>query len=227
MLNNREMEIIEQRLNYTFQNKSLIQLAFVHSSVAHMEKTESNERLEFLGDSVLNLIITKFLFGESAQNEGELSKIRAHLVSSESLSRCIDEMSLIDYLRVNTFNASESENVKCDLFEAILGAMFLDSNFLTCEKFVFDVLNLEKLDLKKLFDDNTDYKSKLQEFLQRSKGNELKYEELSVKGPAHKPEFEIGAFVNGELIAKAKGPSRRKTENLVAKLTLDKLNGKE
>ena len=121
MLNEKQIVQIQQIINYEFKNKELLKTAFTHSSFAYTHNLKSNERLEFLGDSVLNICTTKFLFDNFDFDEGVSSKIRAYLVSSEYVCEYIKSKDLEKFLLCDNFNPANSTNVMGDLFEAIVG----------------------------------------------------------------------------------------------------------
>ena len=221
MLSKEQIEIIEQKLGYKWKNKEYLQTAFTHSSFAYSHNLTSNERLEFLGDSILNFCTTKYLFDNYDFAEGVCSKIRAYLVSSEYVSKYIFENQLEKYLLCDNFNPEKSTNVMGDLFESIVGAMFLDSNLEQCKKFVFESLKYSKKLIDSILNITRDYKTELQEYLQKTTGNTLEYVVISKTGPAHNPEFKIAAVVNGKKLATATGSSKKEAENLVAKQALE------
>ncbi len=221
MLSKEQIEAIEQKLGYKWKNKEYLQTAFTHSSFAYSHNLISNERFEFLGDSILNFCTTKFLFDNFNFAEGVCSKIRAYLVSSEYVSKYIFDAGLEKNLLCDNFNPEKSTNVMGDLFEAIVGAMFLDSDLEQCKKFVYASLKYSKELVDSVLKLTRDYKSELQEFLQQTTGNTLEYVVISKKGPAHKPEFEIAAMINGKKYATAFGSSKKEAENLAAEKTLE------
>lgn len=158
-----DLKVAEEIIGYSFTDKVLLQTAFTHSS--NIVKKENYERLEFLGDSILDFVVGARLFKVFSENsEGELTKKRAYIVSAEVLSEIIDELKLIDFLTTapgkSREKVLESKNVKCDLFEAIIGAIALDNNLdlVDAEKFIWR--NLEKyIDYNPI-----DYKSKTIEY---------------------------------------------------------------
>ena len=221
MLSKEQIESIQNKLGYKWKNIDYLQTAFTHSSFAYSHNLTSNERLEFLGDSILNFCTTKYLFDNFDFAEGVCSKIRAYLVSSEYVSKYIYDSELEKYLLCDNFNPEKSTNVMGDLFEAIVGAMFLDSDLEQCKKFVYASLKYSKKLIDSVLKLTRDYKSELQEFLQQATGNTLEYVVISKRGPAHKPEFEIASYINGKKYANAVGSSKKEAENLVAKKTLE------
>src|SRR5574344_358551 len=206
---------IELKLCYKFKDKSLIETAFTHSSFAYAQNKASNERLEFLGDSVLNFCTTKYLYENFNFNEGESSKIRAYLVSSENVSKFVAKNELEKSLLCDNFNPEKSTNVMGDLYESILGAIFLDSGINSCEKFVFFSLNFSKKLVESVHLLSHDYKTELQEKLQANGSKKLEYKLLEKKGPAHCPQFYMEVLIDGKIFGEAVGNSKKEAENIV------------
>lgn len=212
---------IERIIEYQFKDENLLKTAFTHSSYANMHGLGSNERLEFLGDSVLNFCTTKYLYQNFDFSEGDSSKIRAFVVSSENVSEYIKQNKLIHYLSCHNFNPNNSTNVMGDLYEAIIGAMFLDSNFETCEKFIQKSLKFSKQLFDTIHLQTKDYKTELQEFVQGQENMALEYILINKTGPAHLPEFTMAVEIDGKQYAKATAKSKKEAENLVAQKALE------
>ena len=219
-LNIKEIESI---IEYHFKDENLLKTAFTHSSYANTHSLQSNERLEFLGDSVLNFCTTKYLYQNFDFSEGDSSKIRAFVVSSENVSEYINKKNLISYLACHNFNPKNSINVMGDLYESIIGAMFLDSNFETCERFIRNSLNFSKELFSNIHLQTKDYKTELQEYVQAQENAKLEYVLLDKTGPAHLPEFTMAVVINGKQFASATAPSKKEAENIAAKMTLESL----
>ena len=203
------IKAIENIIEYKFKNENLLKTAFTHSSFANIHNLQSNERLEFLGDSVLNFCTTKYLYQNFEFTEGDSSKIRAFVVSSENVSEYIKNNKLIDYLSCHNFNPKNSTNVMGDLYEAIIGAMFLDSNFDTCEKFIEKSLKFSKELFSNIHLQTKDYKTELQEYVQAQENTKLEYVLIDKTGPAHLPEFTMAVVINGKQFASATAPSKK------------------
>ena len=140
-MSNFDAKIIEEKIGYCFENKSLLKLAFTHSSYANENKAASNEKLEFLGDSILNFCIAEYLFRKGGGSEGTLSVMRSKIVSEPPLAKCVDGLDIISHLICGVGeernNPHKSDAVKADLFEAVVGAVYLDSGDVSvCEKFI-------------------------------------------------------------------------------------------
>ena len=207
---------IEQKIGYVFKNKELIQTAFTHSSFAYSHAKTSNERLEFLGDSVLNFSTTLYLYHNFDFDEGTSSKIRAYLVSSDYVSQYITQNNLEKYLFCDSFNPTNSKNVMGDLFEAIVGAMMLDSGFETCKNFIYKSLKFSPELINSALTKTKDYKSELQEYCQ-ARGWTLEYVLTDKTGPAHLPNFVVQVKVNDTPLAIANGNNKKEAENTCAK----------
>lgn len=222
-----ESKEIEKRIGYRFRDKQLLITAFTHSSFANRHGTVSNERLEFLGDSILNFITTEFLYNNFNLNEGELSKIKAYLVSAENLHKAMKTFNVIDALQCTTFHPNVSVNVMSDLYEAILGAVYLDSDLKTCKNFVINSLKFSIQDIEETMLKRVDYKTKLQEFIQQSGKNKLQYQVVEKTGKPHKPTFKIAVKLNGQVLAVSSANSKKIAENTVAKAAYLQLTEKK
>lgn len=216
------MEEISKIINYNFKDENLLNLALTHSSYAHKFNTENNERLEFLGDSILGFVVAEYLMKEFNLKEGDLSKIRAKLVSTLNLSKIVTNKGLQTYIKTSPEELKNVEAVKADLFEALLGAIYLDSNLNECKKFIFEMLNINKKHIDNLRLDIQDYKTKLQEYVQAKRGTVL-YKTIGEEGKPNNIVFEVELFVNNKSICKAKEKSKQKAENLCAKIACENL----
>ena len=173
MIDNNDINYIQSKIGYQFKNKKLLINAFTHSSYAHETNSQSNETLEFFGDSILSFIVSKILYNNLQINEGELSKLRAKIVCSENLCDAIKTMGIQDYLLIgkSLVNGSGvSSAVIGDLFEAITAAVYLDGGLECAEKFINTNLNFN-------VNNKTDYKTRLQELVQADTKLPIRYEE--------------------------------------------------
>ncbi len=219
-------------IKYEFKDKSLLDLAMTHISLANDAKTESNQRLEFLGDSVLSYIIaveTYKLFKNC--DEGELTKIRAMLVCEKSLAELARELDLGSGIKFGRSEAmsqgSEKDSILADTFEAVLGAIFLDSGIEMAKNWVLDVFGDRIKNIKNHNEIN--YKSELQIYFQkRDKGNDVvEYRLKSKEGPDHDPKFNVEAFYLGKVIGEGSGKNRKTAEQNAAKQAFEKLKVKK
>lgn len=203
--------------NYTFKNDSLITRALTHSSFSQ----ENYERLEFLGDSILDFLVAKYFFNNTSFNEGMLTKMRSHFVSEENLSNVFDNIDVLNFVKLGKSCKQLTKSIKCDMFEAIIAAIFLDSNLEECEKFIVENVFTEKFDDVKLLDD----KSMLQELAQAKKTT-VQYNLLQQTGLSHNPTFVVEAVV-GQIRATAQSGNKQIAEQLAAKKVLDILRKEE
>jgi ribonuclease-3 len=215
---------LEKCLDYQFKNKDLIIEALTHKSY---KKAYNNERLEFLGDAVLNLIIGEYLFAKFPNsNEGELSKIRASLVSEHGFTKLANAIKLGDYIYLSDAEDKNKGRYKAsilsDAFEAIMGAIYIEAGIKKLKKIVFTLLesSYDTITLDELF---SDYKTALQEITQAKFGVIPEYRLESSTGPDHQKEFELSLWINNKHYATAKGKSKKLAQQNAAKQTLKKL----
>ncbi len=215
---------LEERLGYSFENKELIIEALTHKSY---KKPFNNERLEFLGDAVLDLIVGEFLFHKFPNSdEGILSKIRASLVNERGFTMLAHKIELGKYIYLSTAeennNGREKPSLLSNAFEAVIGAIYLEGGLEVVKDITITLLNEthKKIDLQSL---SKDYKTTLQELTQSSHGVTPNYQLLRAFGPDHKKEFEIGIELGGETIAVAQGKSKKEAQQKAAFIALEKL----
>lgn len=212
------MERIESKIKYQFKNRDLLKLALTHSS--HIGESVNNERLEFLGDAVLELVTSEYLYQFPNLSEGEMTKLRASIVCAESLSKAAYELSLGDYLllgkgEVVTGGRKRKSNL-ANAFEAVLGAAFLDSNYETVRVIILELLN-ENIKLALNGDLNNDYKTALQEQIQKQSDNVIEYVLKKSEGPEHDKTFHIELHINGVKESEGTGKSKKEAEQIAAK----------
>jgi ribonuclease-3 len=218
---------LEKCLDYQFKNKDLIIEALTHKSY---KKVFNNERLEYLGDAVLNLVVGEFLFTKfPSSNEGELSKIRASLVNEKGFTKLALAINLGDYIYLSDAEdrnqGREKASILSDAFEAIMGAIYIESGLVVLKPMILKLLdeNYEEINLTELF---SDYKTALQEVTQAKFGAIPVYKLESAIGPDHEKEFELSLWVNDKNYATAKGKSKKLAQQAAAKIVLDHLQGK-
>ncbi|MBO4591340.1 MAG: ribonuclease III [Eubacterium sp.] len=217
---------LEEILGYHFKDKKHIDTAFIHKSYAnemHMENS-SYERYEFLGDAILEYITSKELFLKYPEkSEGELTKLRASLVCEYTLSQITKELGFGKYLYLShgeeLTGGMNRPSILCDLFESVLGAIFLDGGMEEAEKYVNKFL-LNDIENKSTF---FDAKSTLQEYAQ-AEGLKLDYKLVSMHGPEHNRVYECIARLNGETMASGTGQTKKMAEQVAAHKTIIKLN---
>ncbi|XGC82427.1 ribonuclease III [Bdellovibrio bacteriovorus] len=222
------MTQLEQRLGYNFKNPALLERALTHKSFANELKspTEHNEKLEFLGDAVLDLVVGEFLYEKfPADTEGGLSKKRASIVNEEVLSELAIGMELNKYMQLGKGETLTGGALKPRLvassFEAIVGALFLDGGFEVTKEFIrreFAALT-EKVCGTEDFE--KDYKTRLQEIVQKALKETPKYEVLAEEGPPHDREFLVCVKVKEDVWAQGRGRSKKNAEQSAAKNALE------
>jgi ribonuclease III len=220
----------EQLINVEFKNKAILFEALTHSSYAKAKQLNSNnERLEFFGDAVLKLAISEYLFKKyPTYNEGKLTKIRAQLVSDKFLKNFSVDIKLGSYLFFSSAEKQSggqkrSSNL-ANGFEAVLGAIYLDRGLVKARAFLLDLLQKTDVDFDEI--EHVDFKSRLQELLQKHKLELPKYVVLNETGPEHDKVFEMSLevlFKNKKYQVKGKGISKKEAHQIVAKRMLEKL----
>lgn len=214
------MESFEKNIGYTFKNKDFLKLALTHSSYANESKKQGayNERLEFLGDAVLQLVTSEKLYKENPDMpEGQLSKQRAAIVCEDALAGYSRRISMGDFLQVGKGEEStggrERASILADAFEAVVGAIFLDTGIENAKKFILSFVDDAHLSLQ-------DYKTLLQEIIQKNPGERLSYIVESETGPDHDKNFKVGVFLNSNPIGSGSGKSKKQAEQQAAKEAL-------
>ena len=220
---------LEKKINVNFKNKNLLHQALIHRSYLNENPNfylKHNERLEFLGDAVLELIITEFLYTVYPEkSEGELTNLRASLVNSQMLSELAFELNLDEYIYLSKGEAQENSQGKARRYilanatEALIGAIYLDQNYKKTKKFIekYFLVKLPEILIKKTY---IDPKSKLQEVAQEKEKIIPCYKVLKESGPDHDKHFQIGVYLEKELIAKGEGSSKQEAQVQAAKEAL-------
>ncbi|MDO8593819.1 MAG: ribonuclease III [bacterium] len=224
-----DFQTFSKKIGVSFKNLNLLIEALTHRSYLneHREYTGShNERLEFLGDAVLELAATDFLFKKfPAKPEGELTSYRAALVNTVSLAESAQALGINDYLLLSKGEAKDTGRARdvilADAFEAIIGAIYLDSGFASAEAFIAKNL-YSKIDGVIEKRSYQDAKSRFQEIAQEKRGTTPNYETLSEIGPDHNKRFTVGVFIGAEEIARGEGQSKQEAEQSAASAALDK-----
>lgn len=216
------------KLGVVVNNRKLILNAFVHASYVneHDEFEEDNERLEFIGDAVLQILVSDFLYKlEPKLSEGDMTLYRAKLVREEALAYYSREMGLNYFLLLGTGEEStggrERDSIIADLFEALLGAVYLDSGLENARKIVSHIVpqDISQIDISSV----TDYKTKLQEYVQSDKRESVTYEVVDTRGPSNAPEFEVVVKLNNLIFGRGIGTSKKRAEQMAAKDAFEKL----
>ena len=224
----KKLKELVQRIGYTFQDQKLLEHSMRHSSYAnekHMKKTECNERLEFLGDAVLELVSSEFLFFENPDMpEGELTRTRASMVCEPSLAFCARELKLGDYLLLGKGEEHTGgrfrDSITSDALEALIGAIYLDGGFANAKEFILRFV-LNDLENKKLFYDS---KTILQELVQGELGETVSYKLLKEEGPDHNKSFFVAVYIGETVYGEGQGRTKKAAEQQAAYQAILELN---
>ncbi len=220
----KNIETLEKQLNYVFQDKKLIIEALTHKSY---KQSYDNERLEFLGDAVLDLIVGEYLYKKfEKSDEGKLSKIRASLVNETGFDKLARSLHLGDYILLSNAEENNGGREKSSLlsnaFEAVMGAIYLEAGLKTVEQIAIKLIeeNHKEISLDFLF---RDFKTTLQELTQARFGITPEYKVMASRGPDHQKEFEVGVFIEDKEYARAIGKSKKIAQQEAAKIAVDLL----
>lgn len=220
MATGHALDELEKEIGYVFQNRAILKQALTHSSYANEQKIRKNgdyERLEFLGDAVLELISSEFLFKEHPDmTEGKLTKLRSSLVCEPALAQCAKEINLGSYMLLGKGEESTGgryrESITSDVMEALIGALYLDGGFQAARDFIYKYI-LSDIEKRILFYDS---KTVLQEIIQTKPNQKLVYELIDEIGPDHNKEFVVEALLNGKKIGLGQGKTKKAAEQKAA-----------
>ncbi|MGP1544044.1 MAG: ribonuclease III [Candidatus Fimenecus sp.] len=218
-----KLKEFEKNICYEFKNIELLKLALTHSSYSNENRSgEDNERLEFLGDSVLGFVAADYLYNHHRKfPEGQLTKLRAYAVCEQSLAGFAKEIELGKFLYLGTGEdkngGRERKSITSDAFEAVIAAIFLDGGIDEAKKFVLRFIK-SSVEMKPTFND---YKTVLQEIVQQNPGDILAYRLVSEDGPDHDKSFTVEVLVDGNVIGKGTSGSKKKAEQAAAKSALE------
>lgn len=224
------VELLEERIGYCFQNRDLLKQALTHSSFTNEQKImkkKNYERLEFLGDAVLELVSSEFLFLEHQDvPEGELTKLRASMVCEPSLAFCARDLELGKFIRLGKgeegTGGRERDSITSDVMEAVIGAIYLDGGMEPARTFINRFV-LSDLEDKQLFYDS---KSTLQEIVQGKLKKDFRYELLEESGPEHNKTFRVSVLVEEERLGEGTGRTKKAAEQQAAYKALLRLRDK-
>ena len=220
-----DLELLEKSIGYSFKNIDLLKTALTHTSYAYEKKVESYERMEYLGDSILEFISSEYLY-ENYKNltEGEMTKVRAYAVCEDSLYKIAKKHNFSDFLYLGKSEKGykdEKKAILSDTVEAVIAAIYIDSNDINeSRKFIIKSIK-ESIEYSSKHVGEKDYKSALQEKLQVNGEISIKYNIISEKGPDHNKEFCSEVVVNGKKIASGKGRSKKHAEMEAARKALE------
>lgn len=220
-----DLSKLEEKLEYTFKNKQLLETALTHSSYAYEKKKKSYEKLEFLGDSILEFISSVYIYNNySNLKEGEMTKVRATVVCENSLYKVAMSLGFSDFLLLGKSELNSNDIRKAilaDSVEAIIAAMFLDGGIDPAKNFIIKNLK-EDIELASKNVGQKDYKTVLQEKLQAHGEVHIEYKIINEYGPDHDKIFEAEVLCNGKVLATGKGNSKKHAEMSAAKQALEK-----
>ena len=222
-----DLKALQNKIDYSFKNEELLRHALAHSSYANEHRTEipgSNERLEFLGDSILGLITAEYLFTHYKHlPEGNLTKMRALLVCETSLFGFAKEFDLGDHLLLGhgeeLAGSRKRPSIVSDAFEALLAAIYLDGGLEAAKTFALPYLIRGAEEIAE-HTRSYDYKTTLQEIAQQNPGELIQYKLIDASGPDHAKTFEVHCFLNSNLLGKGIGKSKKEAEQMAAKEAL-------
>ena len=223
-----ELEKLEENIGYTFKNKELLKQALRHTSYANERNLESNEKLEFLGDSILEFLTSKYIYENYKYlKEGEMTKVRATVVCEKSLYKVAKLHNFSDFLYLGKSEqkteGSKRPAILADSVEAVIAAIYIDGGLEEAEKFIIENLKDAILDATKHVGDK-DYKTVLQEKLQEHGEVKIEYKTIGESGPDHNKMFVVDVEVNGKFLAKGKGKSKKEAQMQAAKKALENFN---
>ena len=222
---------LEKEIGYTFKDKNLLENALTHTSYAYEKKVESNEKLEFLGDSILEFLSSIYLF-QNYKNlkEGEMTKVRAQVVCEDSLYKIALAHNFSDFLRLGKSERMSGGSVRpailADSVEAVIAAIYLDGGLANAQEFIINNLK-EDIKLASKNVGQKDYKTVLQEILQKNGDVDIRYKIIKESGPDHEKTFSSEVIYNGKILASGEGNSKKHAEMEAAKHAIESLKNKE
>jgi ribonuclease-3 len=230
------MTEVEQKIGYQFRKKILLQTALTHSSYANENKKESNERLEFLGDSVLSILVSDYIFHHMPHvDEGELTRVRAALVCEQSLAGLAKKIELGSLLMLGKGEEQTGGRTRAsivsDAFEAVLAAIYLDGGMESAKKWLMNLMQdafgqvVNEKDSQHQY--YHDYKTMLQEIVQKDGSSKVTYQTISETGQEHDKLFEVEVYINEDKVNTGAGPSKKEAEQQAAKAAIEQLNKNE
>ena len=228
--NEMRLDDVEKNIGYVFKDKSLLITSLTHSSYVNDRKNakiSSNERMEFLGDSVLSLIVTEFLYrNNDGLNEGDMTKMRAMAVCETTLAEHAKALNIGNAMLIGKgeeiTNGRNRPSMLADAFEAVLAAIFLDGGMVAAKEFMSKYL-IQKPSKKALYEATGDYKTLLQEQIQKTTKEKISYAMASTKGPEHEKMFEYNVLLNDKIVGHGCGKSKKVAEQKAAKQALKTL----
>ncbi len=226
-----DIDGVESKIGYRFKDKMLLRQCFTHASYANEHGEGDNELLEFFGDSIMEFIVTEYLYKTANGDEGKLTKKRADIVSKTPLLKSVMKMGLNEYVllgRGQGKSISHDEKLYSSIYEALVAGIYLDGGLVPVRKFIKNTIiadfeRKEDADKKRVEKPKSDDKNKFQEYVQKNKLGSVGYETLWKKGPDHMPKFRVAALLNGTRIAEGEGNSKKAAESVAALLALKRI----
>lgn len=228
---------IEAKIGYVFKDKMLLRKAFTHASYAHEHNQQDNELLEFFGDSIMEFIVTEYLCKHAKGDEGKLTEKRAQMVSKTPLIEAVDRLGIQEYILLGNGQkktAREDDKLFSSVYEALVAAIYQDGGLVPTKRFIKNTIIKNFLDKQKGEGKEpikAVVKSQLQEHVQKHKLGNIVYKQEYKKGPDHLAEFGVALYIDGKLIAKGKGSSKKNAEAQAAyealKILTPKKDGKK
>lgn len=220
-----EIEQLERNIGYTFRNKQLLKTALTHTSYAYEYGVQSNEKLEFLGDSILEFVSSEYMYNKYTNlKEGEMTKVRATVVCEKSLYKIATLHNFSDFLYLGKSEVMTGGNkrpaILADSVEAVIAAIFIDGGLEPTKKFIIDNLK-DEIEVATKHVGQKDYKTVLQEELQKNGDVKIKYKIIKESGPDHDKTFEAEVSLNGRKLASGVGKSKKEAEMQAAKKALE------
>ena len=219
------IEELEKNIGYTFKNKKLLETALTHTSYAYERSVQSNEKLEFLGDSILEFVSSEYMYNRYTNlKEGEMTKVRAAVVCEKSLYKVANLHNFSDFLYLGKSEKMTGGNkrpaILADSVEAVIAAIYLDGGMEPAKKFIIDNLK-DEIELATKHVGEKDYKTVLQEELQKNGEVKIEYQIINESGPDHNKTFEAQVSLNGKVLAQGKGKSKKEAEMQAAKKAIE------
>ena len=202
----------EQRLGYRFNDKILLRQCFTHASYANENKSKDNERLEFFGDAILGLVVTEYLFKSDMSGEGKLTQERSKLVSKKPLQKVVEELGLSELILLGNglnMHASHDEKLYSSLYEAVVAGIYLDGGMEVARNFILPFITEGK-------HAEADYKTRLQEIIQKNPEERVEYVLVSAEGPDHDKKFVVEVHLNSNVIGRGASRSKKGAEQAAA-----------
>jgi len=214
---------LQEIVGYSFNNRDYLITAFTHQSFANEnDGVESYERLEFLGDAILEHVVSKYIYDCINLSSGVLTKLRSYLVSTDNLSKVSENLRLGEYLIKSKSLINISKKNSADIVESLIGAIYLDGGLDECSKFIQKNIIIDKSNVEFALENCEDSKTRVQEYCQKFQKS-FQYAVVSTFGKDHEKQFEVELIIDGEKVALAKGLSIRDAEENCAKIYLKKI----